>query len=87
MRPSGSVTVRYWSGILNKKTEITAAFHIPAEFVEIHGTITPREDMVKVGGAGWFGYGSYGALFLEPPNFNLPGTKRISTLGFLYMYS
>lgn len=40
----------FWSGVLQKKTEVKAAFHIPCEFVEIHGKITPREDMVKVGG-------------------------------------
>lgn len=40
----------YWSGAIPKKTDVKAAFHIPAEFVEIHGTVAPREDMVKVGG-------------------------------------
>lgn len=39
----------FWSGVLKKKTEVRAAFHIPCEYVEIHGKITPREDMVKVG--------------------------------------
>lgn len=40
----------FWLGAIKKKTEPKAAFHIPCEFVEVHGTITPREDMVKVGG-------------------------------------
>lgn len=31
-------------------TKMRAAFHIPAEYVEIKGKISPREDMVKVGG-------------------------------------
>lgn len=40
----------YQGGIVNKKTTLRAAFHILDELVEIEGTPTIREDMVKIGG-------------------------------------
>lgn len=44
-----AVDAGYQQGAIAKKTTARGAFHIMDEFVEIDGTPTMREDMVKVG--------------------------------------
>lgn len=45
-----AISAAYQQGLIAKKTTARGAFHLDSEFVEIIGTPTMREDMVKVGG-------------------------------------
>ena len=46
---AAAVDAGYQQGILTKKTTARGAFHILDDFVEIKGTPTIREDMVRIG--------------------------------------
>lgn len=46
---AAAIDAAYQQGLLNKKTTVRGAIHVIGEFVEIEGTPTPREDMVRIG--------------------------------------
>lgn len=46
---AAAIDVGYQQGILAKKTTARGAFHIVGDMVEIKGTPTMREDMVRIG--------------------------------------
>ena len=45
-----AIDAAYQLGAIDKKTTARGAFHIPDDLVEIKGTPTMREDMVRLGG-------------------------------------
>lgn len=46
---AAAVSAAYRAEIVKNKVSMNGAFHIPEEFVEIHGAPIMREDMVKIG--------------------------------------
>lgn len=46
---AAAIDAAFQQNVVSKKTTLRGAIHIIGEFVEIEGTPTPREDMVKIG--------------------------------------
>lgn len=46
---AAAVSAAYRAELVKNKVSMNGAFHIPEEFIEIHGTPILREDMVKIG--------------------------------------